>query len=146
MNDTRLCATCGVPLGPPKRGQVRKYCSGRCRKYQYGGTCRDCGGHTDGGNGRALAAVRCAACDRVHRAANRRWTDDAIIDAIRRWNDVHGRPPGATQWARATRGRDYPSLGIVQRSFGTWNAAIAAAGFAPLATGQHRGRHAAVTS
>lgn len=57
-----------------------------------------------------------------------RWTEEAIANAIRRWHAEHGRPPLLEDWRRG--GRDHPSATTVQRRFGSWNAAIEAAGFA----------------
>ncbi len=45
----RVCKGCGKEL-PPKtwRGRDRIWCSERCRKDQYSGTCVECGAPTDG--------------------------------------------------------------------------------------------------
>jgi hypothetical protein len=60
------------------------------------------------------------------------------VYAIDLWGRRHLRAPTAKEWDRA--GADHPSRQTVQRVFGSWNAAIAAAGYVPKAPGQKRGR------
>jgi hypothetical protein len=67
-----------------------------------------------------------------------RWTADLILYSIDLWARRYGRPPAANEWDRA--GADHPSRQTVQRVFGTWNAAIEAAGFRPRQPGHHRVR------
>jgi len=43
------------------------------------------------------------------------------------WADEHGRPPTLEEWRRASA--RHPSAATVRRLFGTWNAALIAAGF-----------------
>jgi len=82
-----------------------------------------------------------------------------ILKAIQRWVQETGAPPAAIDWdparARAT-GKDgraqrfvdgaYPNVAVVRRHFGSWNAAIRAAGYEPHAAPArirgHRGRDA----
>jgi hypothetical protein len=74
---------------------------------------------------------------------------EAIIARIRDWACVHGEPPTIRDWdpSRARRtGQawraerfetgEWPSVGMVKRQFGTFNAAVQAAGLAP----RHRPR------
>jgi hypothetical protein len=63
-----------------------------------------------------------------------RWTRELIVYAIDLWARRHLRAPTAEQWSRA--GADHPSRQTVQRVFGTWNAAIAAAGYVPRRPGR----------
>lgn len=58
----------------------------------------------------------------------KKWTRDAILDAFRRWHEIHGRRPSATEWM-TTDGADYPNTSAVAREFGSWSAAVTAAGF-----------------
>lgn len=111
------------------------------RKRRYGGTCERCGGRTDGANGRRNAPRICIACFNAKRHDERYWTPSRIIAAIQRYAGEHGRPPGASEWLAGSHGRDvdgYPYTGIVQREFGTWSAAVRAAGFQSR-TGHHHG-------
>lgn len=56
---TVYCATCGTAILNAK-GR-RRFCSERCRKAQYAGTCTDCGNPTSGSEGRR-AEPRCPSC------------------------------------------------------------------------------------
>lgn len=62
-----------------------------------------------------------------------------IISAIRRFADEHGRPPTCREWKRSER--DHPSSTTVRDRFGSWSAAIEAAGFEPLKRGGHTRPH-----
>ena len=81
-----------------------------------------------------------AIAGRVTRSGGRRisardpiWTDDLIIAAIRKWAADHGQPPTVNGWFYA--GDDRPGRVTVINRFGSWNAAIAAAGFQPRQQG-----------
>ena len=128
----------------------------RAAKARRTGTCVDCGAPTRyAGHGGAVAvAARCPACSsRRTGEARRVWTPAAIADAIRWWAAEFGAPPAAPDWdgwnsryrlhdpKRADRyerlhaeGR-IPSAAHVADVFGSWNAAIAAAGFTPRPRG-----------
>jgi hypothetical protein len=73
------CQTCGGPLNwwPGKPGVRPKFCSDKCRKASYGGTCIDCGARTDGSNGRDKAPELCRDCDKkqIRDRAQARWRD-----------------------------------------------------------------------
>jgi hypothetical protein len=58
-----------------------------------------------------------------------RWSHNATIEAMRRWHEAHGHQPSLEQWRRADR--SHPSAATVRRLFGTWNTAVAEAGFEP---------------
>lgn len=147
---TISCGTCGVDVLVAPIGRVPRFCSDKCRKVSYGGRCVDCGKRTDGSYGRAKAAARCLACHKVYAHERAR---GRIIAAIRDWVDEHGTPPtafhwnpeeairhGHPEWAvyyRATRHR-WASSSDAQRIFGSWSAAIEAAGFLPLPQGVRR--------
>jgi hypothetical protein len=77
------------------------------------------------------------------------WTDpwrgkDRIIAAIRRWAETHaGEPPSADAWARplspqrkGPRGRTRPSTWTVRQAFGSFSAAVEAAGYTPRPQGE----------
>lgn len=85
----------------------------------------------------------------------KRYSDDDILAAIRRWNETYGRPPTAADWSPSRARRqgdeemvrrylegDWPSFGVVINHFGTWNAALAAAGFEPHPFGRRTERAA----
>jgi hypothetical protein len=70
------------------------------------------------------------------------WDKPSIVSAIRSWAAKYGSPPSAKEWAttgirkkRPGRKGPRPSKTTVQKHFGSWNAAIVAAGFPPLAPG-----------
>lgn len=130
-------------------GREREWCSERCRKAQYAGTCVDCGAPTSGSEGRR-AEPRCPPCTAIKNGLERTvWTRETIIAAIRDWATKYGEPPGAFDWQpwsarnvihdelRARRFEDaggrWPSITAVCGVFGSWNAAIEAAGFAARA-------------
>lgn len=136
-----LCLTCETPL-PPARGRPRKFCSDRCRKAQYARPCTDCGQAMSGDYGRSTKGPqRCPSCAT---AARTMWTRDTIVAAIHGWVARYGAIPAATDWnpsqARA-RGLDWradrflegvwPFQATVQKVFGSWSAAISAAGYQP---------------
>lgn len=149
---TKQCESCGV-LMTGVRGN-RKFCSERCRKDQYRGECVDCGGKTDGtASGAKRPAIRCRVCAARYQSENAVWNKETVVAAMRRWREKYGCPPSATDWnpsmadtsctpetASIIRKRFYadhnPPVSAVQRVFGSWNAAMDAAGFAPRGPGQ----------
>jgi hypothetical protein len=56
----------------------------------------------------------------------RGWSDREIRVALRAWTSRHGRPPLSNDWPRATA--DHPTAALAQAGFGSWRAALAAAG------------------
>jgi HNH endonuclease len=122
----------------------------RVRKGTY--TCARCGEERayDGG---LNPPVHCIKCEPIVRAEDHR---ERVIAAIQLWDAMYGRPPTAAdwntgQWSRmkpeeerhaAVRwsARRWPPTSSVQAAFGSWNAAIAAAGYEPMQTGHRRGR------
>jgi hypothetical protein len=120
----------------------------RARKASYGGRCDTCGRRTDGSNGRAKAPTRCAPCEHAN-PRHRYWTRELVIDAIREFARLYGRPPAATDWNPAharnlghpekiDRFYDdacWPSSVTVLHIFDSWNTAITAAGHTPRKTG-----------
>lgn len=138
----------------------------RARKDTYRGTCKDCGAPTDGSNGRVGAPVRCIECwaRDAHEtsvawlvAEIRHWADlygrppsavDWNIATMRRRNlrydrgdDVGGRFSDVRIAEAERRHREdgpWPAQKTVTHTFGSWNAAIEAAGFEPLVPGGRR--------
>jgi DNA-binding CsgD family transcriptional regulator len=101
------------------------------RSYLRAGSCRDCGGP-------AVTAERCPRCASV-RGNPPHWKHAEVIRALRAWARQEGAAPSSTDWtptADTARkwGREYPrwpSHVTVRTLFGTWNAALAAAGLRP---------------
>jgi Homing endonuclease associated repeat len=84
---------------------------------------------------------RCSECAReetVSLAASRwpRWDSERVVDALKRWTTLEGQPPSSEAWlaGRHARGRwareypGWPSATAVSTVFGSWNAALTAAG------------------
>jgi hypothetical protein len=122
------------------------------RRERYRGSCLGCGAKTDGSGGRAKAPRYCLDCYPSSPEAaeiNARkmvWTRDLIVARIREWASIHGEPPAMGDWNswlaqvqyhdhdRADRfdsDTHWPWAERVVARFGTWNAAIEAAGFTP---------------
>jgi hypothetical protein len=121
----------------------------RARKAKTDGACVDCGARTVSDGGRA--PERCRTHSDAHtRAVSRKW----ILDSFAEWHRIFGVPPTASEWnpascrlrtrqpgdgpARALAryeftGRPWPAPSLICRHFGTWNDAVRAAGFEPLA-------------
>lgn len=91
--------------------------------------------------------VRCESCGQTIR---KHWTRDLVTLRIQEWAGVYGEPPSVNDWdptvasrlgdpERADRfrsaGGHWPSRNAVYRVFGSWNAAVRAAGFEPRAAG-----------
>lgn len=72
---------------------------------------------------------RCPTC--AYRA-RRRWTEAAIVAAIQEFAASEGRQPSSNDFRRR---KGYPDPSIVCHRFVTWNNAVAAAGFVPVAKG-----------
>ncbi len=87
-------------------------------KEQHRGKCEDCGKSV------WLSSHLCRVCSSTRR---RIWTRENIIEAIHLFNEKHGRPPVSTEWTRGAS--EYPNTGTVSERFGSWAAAIEAAGY-----------------
>jgi hypothetical protein len=85
----------------------------------------------------------------VHPDEAQHWTRERIITAIQVWARRTGDPPGARDWRRRVSSRGWtigkevthhrPSMARVIQVFGSWSAAIKAAGFKPRGAGYQRG-------
>ena len=71
----------------------------------------------------------------VNGATGSIWTREAIICAIQRWVIEYGEPPTSKVWNGPRRPAGYPSVPTVKERFGSWNAAIEAAGYRPRPRG-----------
>jgi hypothetical protein len=67
---------------------------------------------------------------RPHRRA---WTREAIVAALQGWAAAHGRAPHEPEWRRSAL--EHPPAGTVKRAFGSWSAAVRAAGLQPALHG-----------
>lgn len=137
----------------------------RARKDSYRGRCEECGGPTDGSEGRAKAPKICARCIAIRQHEERQWTRETIAEALRVAARVLGRTPVSQDTIRAPslrvklspervaecervdqlRDRGLlilPPYNTVRREFGSWAAACDAAGLPQPPTGgaAHRGR------
>jgi HNH endonuclease len=84
------------------------------------------------------AALEAAAFD-----PEQQWTERRILDALWDWEREHGRPPVHNEWLRADRGRRRPTAETCKAVFGSWNAALEAAGFKPRGPADRPSRRAA---
>ena len=132
----------------------------RARRATYTGTCADCGTPTRS-NGTSKPSPRCPECAaRANAEAALKWTPELILARIQEWAGLYGEPPAIPDWqpttcydvyhdwARARRfveaNGHWPWSNTVIQRFGSWNAAISAAGFEPRAaigTTENRRRH-----
>lgn len=124
----------------------------RQRRKRYQGACLVCGKPTDGSNGRRRAPRYCAEHfvgspdHQAQAAAQTKWTRELIVTRIREWAGIYGEPPAIPDWnpysareindeQRALRFEAaqhyWPWFTSVVLRFGSWNAAIEAAGFTP---------------
>lgn len=138
-NPAGVCAGCdsAVPT-------TRKWCSNRCRKQSYGQPCVDCGKRTCfGAESARVPYPRCQECSVEHR---RKWTPEVVVARIQEWARLYGDRPAQPDWnpwqARALGQEDraqrfesangyWPGFTTLVDVFGSWNAAIEAAGLEP---------------
>lgn len=100
--------------------------------FEGGGTT----GETVGGPDVALEALMGADEMIVRRIPRpQKWTRRAILKHIRAWVREHGEIPKHQDWNRPN-GRGIPSSASLARHFGSFNAAIQAAGFEPRGIGK----------
>jgi Homing endonuclease associated repeat/Phosphotransferase enzyme family len=64
------------------------------------------------------------------------WPRPLVLDSLRSWANAHGRAPRLADWHHAGRegtpGGPHPAASTACRAFGSWSAALAAAGYEPL--------------
>ena len=75
-----------------------------------------------------LSGVRRRQYDRIDPFKRGRWTQELIIEALRAWAAERG-TPRARDWRRTGEGR--PCTSTVKNYFGSWSAAVEAAGLVP---------------
>lgn len=122
----------------------------RARRASYAGNCLRCGAPTSGCNGIGQAPRFC----RAHNPSQEQfWTQERVVQAIRKWHETYGQPPAACDWnvspsqlARRTpeaakrivdrwEAGYWPHVVTVIARFGSWSAAISAAGLTPRKRG-----------
>jgi hypothetical protein len=99
------------------------------RSYLRAGLC-SCGENF------VVKGDRCQACGHADRPVALPWTR-VVLRAIREWAELEGCAPGFADWQSGRRGRGrwcaeyprWPTSAVACRLFGSWNAAIEAAGF-----------------
>lgn len=132
----------------------------RARRETYRGVCERCGGETRS-DGTSRPSPFCSACAVVIHHEERRWTPEAIVETFKRFAEVNGRVPTATDvmFAAPTiraklspeRIRDaeeaiarvpLPTSETVRHELGSWEEAVRRAGLQPAPTGAagHRNR------
>ena len=101
------------------------------RGYLRAGSCADCGTPV-------VTAALCPRCA-ARRTTRPRMTRAEVLAAIREWVEVTGEPPRVEEWTPSADpqqrwAREYPrwpSFMTVRTHFGTWPAALRAAGCTP---------------
>lgn len=99
----------------------------RARKSGYRRPCPECGTLMDGSDGRTNGPKLCGVCARRKQHEARYWTPERVLDAFARFVEENGRKPLSHEWLKRLHG-DYPYTSEVLREFGSWNAALTAAG------------------
>jgi hypothetical protein len=115
------------------------------RRHKADGVCIDCGATTHSGG--ANPPERCRKCNYAYsREVSRRY----VLESINEWGERFGVPPAASDWNPAMArergfhdrteryektGRPWPTVALAQAIFGSWNAAIEAAGWEPRPAG-----------
>lgn len=105
---------------------------GTVRRYLVAGICPDCGGPVI-----YETSARCVLCA-VRFSRRPVFSDSEIIEALCSWDRQEGMPPREDEWepSEARWRREYPrwpSVGQVKYAYGSWSAALQAAGLDPLA-------------
>lgn len=127
-----IAAALGVPDNTARRWlsnefRVKQNAKARAYKERHRGRCNSCGQPT------WMGSTRCKTCAHEQLHAQRQWTKEKIIQAIQAWANQHGRPPLASDWARAQTGT-HPAASTVHQGtrrgyFDKWADAIEAAGY-----------------
>ena len=98
----------------------------RSRREARSRPCQDCGRPTS-----QAIYLRCSTCSGLRR---QKWPKEAILAAIKSFANEKGKVPSAPDFAICDRSK-YPTPRTVQTAFGSWSAAIEAAGFTPRNSG-----------
>lgn len=132
----------GEGLSAPAIGRRLGISPSTIRDWWGGTRCPGCGKPI------TSSAALCTPC---HQRESRLWTPERIIRAIQQFHRMYRRPPTVADWnpalarrrgkfevaARYERDGCWPSDWSVRKRFGSWNAAIRAAGLQPRKGGAH---------
>jgi hypothetical protein len=66
--------------------------------------------------------------------STRRWTEDTMLEALRRVQSEVGHPLAIAEWRKVAADHDAPSAALYIQRFGTWNRAKELAGLQPIKT------------
>lgn len=122
---------CGARFHKPRLAPRKLYCSDHCRKR-----------HKE----EIAADAKRERGEMIPRASR-----ESIVDQIQDWVRIHGDIPAATDWnpgqaiklghpeiaRRFHEDACWPYVSTVLHHFGSWNAAIAAAGYTPRGVGHY---------
>lgn len=137
MTNAQIAATLGMsPSGLRSLINDPDLSKQRARRERYRRPCPRCGTLMDGSGGRKTQPEICFSCSRQEAHDSRFYTPEVIVERIQQWARAHGAPPSASDWLR-TVPEGGVAVSTVQREFGTWNAAIKAAGFDPCIQYRH---------
>ncbi len=100
----------------------------RERRKRYQRPCPSCGKLMDGSGGYKTVPSLCTACFHRMQHNERRWTQEAIVGAIKGWAELYGRRPWSSEWL-VSPGPDWPCAATVIAECGSWANAVEAAGF-----------------
>jgi hypothetical protein len=123
------CATCRAETGPDRDG-VCPWCGLWVLDESALSSAAMLEQLRDGGLG-ALPEEPVAAPGRLPGRRTLRWSQEDLVAAIRRWASEKGRQPTSTQWM-SSPGFGWPTTNTCVRAFGSWSAAVRAAGFEPI--------------
>src|SRR5690242_11856945 len=115
----RLAA--GGRLGSAEIGAILDVSARTARAYLAATRCVECGTYV------VTGAERCPPCA-ARRARPPERSRDQVLEAIRAWARERGTPPRQAVWP-SLNGAGWPSFVTVTTHFGSWRAALEAAGF-----------------
>ena len=111
----------------------RSLAIGRRYKERQRRRCATCGASI------WMSSTLCFRCAKQKQKDEKRWTREAIIQAIQQWADKHGQPPVVSEWRKA--GPDHPGFTSCYgpgSPFPNWADAIEAAGYPRPRSGHKR--------
>lgn len=139
-------STIGAALLDPERVKDAE------RKQKRNGHCEGCGQKVFN-----AGSTPPRFCHRCRGRGYTKWSPELVVEKIQEWARRYGTPPASTDWNMAFarryaapkrlveleqrhREHAWPGAGTVMERFGSWNAAMRAAGFKPLPPSSGRRR------